>query len=312
MRTKRITGIVVLATVLVGLAVLACWWTQSRMEEDGRLRVVFKRNANYLIYFVAKERGFLKDAGFDVAESELESTNLMIQALSTGQADFNPSTSVPALYAAEQNSPGNFKFLYITLMERGKANDAIIVRADSPYRELTDLKGRPIASPPGATSVILLKLIFGSVGVSLDTDRSVREMEPRTQLQALAAGQVDAVFAIEPVITLGSEKGISRVLDNESMENHIMNPIPIAGGVVSKRFLSERPNVTKRLRAAMERAIDFIRSNEAESRAILGRSIGMPEGTAKRLGINTYWKLQEVNPDSVQRSSCSTWEKAYP
>src|SRR6185503_13270392 len=150
----------------------------------------------------------------------------MIQALSANQADFNPSTSVPALYAAEQNSPGTFKFLFITLMEKGRTNDGIIVRKDSVIKSINELKGKKIACPPGATSVVLLKLIFADVGIDIQRDINIQELEPKDQLQALAANQVDAVFAIEPVITLGEEKGISRFLEKESMENHIMNPIP--------------------------------------------------------------------------------------
>jgi NitT/TauT family transport system substrate-binding protein len=270
-------------------------------EGDATVRVVFKSNANYLIYFVARDRGFFRDAGLNVQESELESTNLMIQALSGGQADFNPSTSVPALYAAEQNAPGTFKFLYTTLMEKGRTNDAIIVKKDSPYKSLGDLKGKRVASQPGATSTVLLKLIFADAGLNIDKDVTVQELEPRDQLSALEARQVDAVFAIEPTIALGEEKGISRILEAEPMENHIMNPIPIAGGVVTEEYIRKHTNTVRRLQQAMERSIDYIRQHEDESRLIMARAINMPEGTAKRLGVNTYWKLGEVNKEFVQK-----------
>jgi NitT/TauT family transport system substrate-binding protein len=270
-------------------------------QEDFSVRVVFKSNANYLIYFIARDKGFLRDAGLHVQESELESTNLMIQALGSGQADFNPSTSVPALYAAEQNAPGTFKFLFITLMEKGKTNNAIIVKKDSPFKTLGELKGKKVACPPGATSIVLLKLIFADIGLNVDKDITIQELEPRDQLQALAADQVDAAFAIEPTIALGAEKGISRILEAESMENHIMNPIPIAGGVVTDRFAQTHPETVKRLQQAMERSIDYTRQHEDESRLIMARAINMPEGTAKRLGVNTYWKLSEVNKDFVQK-----------
>jgi ABC-type nitrate/sulfonate/bicarbonate transport system substrate-binding protein len=296
---KKIVTIAVLAIALIAVAV---WLKRPHSDSaDIPLRVVYKSNANYLVYFVAREKGFLRSAGFVVSEEEVESTNLMIQALAIDQADFNPSTSVPALYAAEQNTPGTFKFIYITLMEKGKTNDGIIVRRDSSLTSITDLKGKIVASPPGATSLVLLKLIFRSVGLEIDRDLAVREMDPRTQLQALAARQVDAVFAIEPTITLGEEKGISRLLEAESMETHIMNPIPIAGGVIAAKFVGDNPDAVVKLTAAMERAIDFIRANEAESRQIMARAIQMPQGTAARLGVNTYWKLSEVNRNYVQQ-----------
>lgn len=300
MLKKLSLSILILAALVIAASV---WRIQPSHPpaEHFPLRVVFKSNANYLVYFVARAQGFLKDAGFDVIEQELDSTNLMIQALSAAQADFNPSTSVPALYAAEQNSPGTFKFIYITLMEKGRTNDGIIVQKGSSVTSLRDLRGRRIASPPGATSLILLKLIFLDAGLDSDRDVSIQEMDPRTQLQALAAGQVDAVFAIEPTITLGAEKGISRLLEAESMETHIMNPIPIAGGVVTTKFAHNHPAQVLRLMEAMDRSIDFVRSNEGESRRILARAIQMPEGTAAHLGINTYWKLGEVNRDYVQK-----------
>ena len=291
--------------VFAGLSAVAGLWIlhshsgtdQSRVP----LRVVYKKNANYQAYFIARDRGFLREAGFDVVEDEMESTNLMIQAVGAGRADFNPSTSVPALYAAEQNAPGTFKFLFVTLMEKGRTNDAIIVNKDTKFTNLRDLKGRTIASPPGATSLILLKLILEDAGLDSERDVTIKEMDPRTQLQVLANKKVDAIFALEPLITLGSERGISSVLEAEPMESRIMNPIPIAGGVVAKGFALSHPGETGRLVKAMEKSIDFIRKNEIEAREIMAKAIGMPRGTASRLGINTYWKLGEVDRDYVQR-----------
>jgi len=297
---KRIAIIIVGVVVLVAVAYLA-FFRKPTPQDDLSVRVVFKSNANYLVYYVAKEKGFLREAGLKVQETELESTNLMIQALSANQADFNPSTSVPALYAAEQNSPGTFKFLFITLMEKGRTNDAIIVKRDSQFKSLRELMGKKVACPPGLTSVVLLKLIFADIGIDTQKDITVQELDPKDELQALSTGQVDAVFAIEPVITLGEEKGISRVLEKESMENHIMNPIPIAGGVVTAKFAQSHPETLRRLQEAMEKTIDFIRQHEDESRSIMAKAIKMPEGTAKHLGINTYWKNSEVNRDFVQK-----------
>lgn len=297
---KRIPIIAVGILIAVGIVYFG-FFSKPTPQDDLSVRVVFKGNANYLIYFVARDKGFLKDAGLKIQETELESTNLMIQALSANQADFNPSTSVPALYAAEQNAPGTFKFLFITLMEKGRTNDAIIVKKDSGLKSISELRGKKVACPPGATSIVLLKLIFADVGIDIEKDITIQELDPKDQLQALVTNLVDAVFAIEPLITLGNEKGISRILETESMENHIMNPIPIAGGVVTARFAQSHPETLKRLQGAMERTIDFIRQNEGESKSIMAKAIKMPEGTAKGLGVNTYWKNSEVNRDFVQR-----------
>lgn len=301
-RAKGIRFVLLLAGTVVLAAVCALVYEScSNPKEDFSVQVVFKSNANYLIYFIAREKGFLADAGLKVRETEMESTNLMIQALSGGKADFNPAASVPALYSAEQNAPGTFKFLYVTLSEKGRTNDAFIVKKDSTFKSLKDLKGQRVATPPGASSIIIMKLIFADIGIDTGRDIVIQELEPRDQLQALAAGQADAVFAFEPLITLGEEKGISRILEAESMENHIINPIPIAGGVITERFAQSHAETVRRLHQALERSIDFIREHENESRSILARVIEMPEGTAKRLGINTYWKNSEANKDFVQK-----------
>src|SRR2546428_14080809 len=91
---KRVAIIVIGAVILLAVAYFA-FCRKPTPQDDLSVRVVFKSNANYLVYYVAKEKGFLRDAGLKVQETELESTNLMIQALSANQADFNPSTSVP-------------------------------------------------------------------------------------------------------------------------------------------------------------------------------------------------------------------------
>jgi NitT/TauT family transport system substrate-binding protein len=299
MVTKKKLLIGGLLLVIFGAFVCLFLGRTQKLPDKYHLRVVYKLNANYLIYFVAKEKGYLKEEGLDLEEIQMESTNLMVEALAAGRADFNPSNSTPALYAAEQNAPGTFLFIYVTLMEKGKTNDAIIVRKDARFNSLTDLKAKTIAAPPGAASVVLLKLIFKDIFD--EKYLKIKELEPRIQLQALYSKQVDAIFAIEPSITFGEIKGISRVLEADTMENHIMNPIPIAGGVITTKFATEHPQTVIRLQRAMNKAIEFIRNNEDESKRIMAKAIDMPEGTALRLGVNTYWKLNEVNRDYIQR-----------
>ena len=299
--SPRGRGLLVVTLVAATLCVAAflAWQAQGR-QAPNVVRVVFRRNANYLVYFVARDRGLFSKHGILIQESELESSNLMVQALASRQADFIPSSSVPGLYSAEANSPGTFRFLYMMLMEKGQGNDAIIVRRDAPYQSLGDLRGLRIGTQPGATSLILLRLIFESAGLQLDSTVFAQEMEPRTLLQALEARRIQAVFAIEPLITQGLEAGISRVLEAEPIENRIMNPIPIAGGVVTAELAREHLSTVNRLSGAMNEAIDYVRANPDDARAIMAAAIGMPAGTAARLGINSYWKLQEVQPQRVQ------------
>ena len=294
---------VALLTLCVGvlaLIIAVLLFSLSHPETSDTLRVVYKPNANYLIYFVARDKGYFADEGLNVIGTEMESTNLMVQALISGQADFNPSNSVPALYAAEQNAPGTFKFLYVTLMAKGRSNNGIIIQKNSPITALSNLIGKTVGTPPGITSVVMAQLIFkGALGSW--NGITFKELEQRGLLQALAANQLDAVFAIEPLITIGEEKGITKTLVVDAMETYVMDPIPIAGGVVSSDFVKANPDVVKRIQRAMEMAIDFTRENEHESRQILARAIGMEKSTANSLGVNTYWKLLEVEPDKVQR-----------
>ncbi|MFX1325765.1 MAG: ABC transporter substrate-binding protein [Promethearchaeota archaeon] len=300
--------IIILILLVLGAIIYFSLGSVKKDKKENLLRIVYKPNANYLIYFVARENGYFKEEELEIEEIEMASTNLMVEALLTGRADFNPSNSVPALYAAEQNAPGTFLFLYITLMEKGRTNNAIIVKKNSNFNSLFDLQGKTIASPPGATPVILLNLIFKDV-FNIDNAFTVQELEPRIQLQALDSEKVDAVFAIEPLITYGETKGISRILEADVMENHIMNPIPIAGGVITTNFAKNNPKTAEKLYKVMNKAIDFIRSNEKEAKLIMAKAIEMPEGTAMQLGINTYWKLDEVNYNYVQQLSDIFFEK---
>jgi len=295
---KRSIWIVLLLITIAILIVLIL--TQTKHEQAATVRLVYKQNSNYLIYFVAEEKGYFNEAGIHIDPKIIESSNLMVQALGTGQADFNPSNSVPSLYSAELASPGTFKILYFMLMTKGRSNDAVLVSKDSPYKSLSDLKGKKIGGPPGIATVILLKLILRNF---LDPEKDIQiiELEPQLQLQALQAKQIDAVFGLEPIITFGREKGITRVLVNEPMEQFIMNPLPIACGVVSSSFAESNPELITRLNKAMGKAIDFIRSNNSESRKILAKYIGLKQSTADNLGITAYWKHNEIDTTYVQK-----------
>lgn len=285
---------------LIGIAVALYFLFFYGEKKPVHVRLVYKKNANYLIYFVAEEKGFFKEKGLQIDPQIVESTNLMVQALGTGQADFNPSNSVPALYAAELASPGTFKILYYMLMAKGHSNDAILVKKGSSITSISELKGKKIGGPPGLATVVLLKLILKNF-MNPDEDIEIVELEPQLQLQALGSNQVDALFGIEPITTFGIEKGIAQILAKEPMEEYIMNPLPIAAGVVSKSFQENYPKELEKLINAMNKAIDFTRANEAESRKILAKYIGMSEQTANNLGITTFWKSNEVDTSFAQK-----------
>ena len=76
----------------------------------------------------------------------------------------------------------------------------VLVRADSPYRSIRDLKGRPVGViQKGTSGEFSTRSLLGAYGMNYDDVRPI--FEPTDKIVAkLGSGEIDAVFSAKPVM----------------------------------------------------------------------------------------------------------------
>jgi len=68
----------------------------------------------------------------------------------------------------------------------------------------------------------------------------------------------------------------------------------------SKEFLEEQPEDAKKVKAAMEKAVDYIRANDQEVRSYLVEYTGLPEPVAMAIPLDRFITLEELDKRAGQ------------
>lgn len=300
MRKGLIALIAVVGILLTAIIGFRIYSPKQTTQQPPVVRVGYKQNSGYQHFFVAEEKGYFKKHGINVEGVTFESTNQMVQAMVNGDIDATAASSIEVLALVEQNSPDLID-IYLTLVfDKENAFHSILVPPNSKIQTLADLKGKKIGTTPGSTSQSWLEIVLSRF---FDSKKEVQiiQLEPRLQLQALSSGQVDALYTVDPLVTLSQTKGVARILMKGPENEYMFTPMATGGAAVSRRLIQKNPEAAKGLIRAMYDAVDFMRANEPESRQIIAKDAKLDPDVAAKLDLLRLWKLSETDFKMVQK-----------
>ncbi len=246
--------------------------------------------------FVALEKGYFQEQGLKVTATPFESGTLIVDALVAGRIDVNAGSAIVAHWLAEQNVPGTFKVFVVYGPIQPKDNTFILaVAKDSPIKEMKDLKGKKVATFPGIASLILAKAVLRPY---FDPEKEVTliEIPPGNIVQALASRQIDAYFTPEPFGMIAVAQGVGRYLvKHPCLSLNLKTGYPGGAFTFNTKFLKERPLVAKKVKAAVDKGVDFINTHEQEARKFLVKYAKLPEPFAMKIPFDSWWKAEQYN-----------------
>jgi NitT/TauT family transport system substrate-binding protein len=234
-------------------------------------------------FYVAMERGFLRDQGLEVTEQHFDTLARMTELLGQSRLDVGASAPSASLYTAL------FKQTAIEIVAgRGRADQnvspfSLVVRKSlvdaGELETVAKLRGRRIAFTELHTSpVIELDRYLRLGGVAVNQTQPV-VLPASDILIAVAHGNVDAFVAAEPTPTLAVAAGTGvRWPDWRSVQpNHQVGLM-----LFSPSFGRERPDVARRFLVAYlqgVRAYEAARTggNRAELTRLLAPRVGVDD-----------------------------------
>jgi NitT/TauT family transport system substrate-binding protein len=238
---------------------------QAIAQETAVVRIGHLPATHGLPLYLAMDKGYFEQEGLSVEVVKFDSPNLLLQALATGQIDFGaPSTAAGITSIVESKRPGELKIFAAggssTKLD-DSINEVLIVRKDSSITRMQDLEGKTVGILPSIQWRTIATHVFAQEGIAVGTDVTLVELAPGLQVQALAAGQVDALLTIEPVGTTARVKGISRELVHAPIETYLADPFYGGAGVLRTAFAEENPRTTEKVLRVFSRAIDDINAD---------------------------------------------------
>ena len=288
---------------LGGLALAASAMPRMvRAQDAPKIRIGYWPIAAGLPFYAALEKGFFKEAGVDVEGIKFAGPPQIVEGMIAGRVDGTANgTASAALAIGELASPGLLKIIVSNPSNVQNVLDEFIVADKSAFKAIADLKGgKRVASGPGIQNVTLAKAVLEKAGVA---DATVIELPIGQHVAAVAAGQIDAAYTLEPTGTVGRLQGFTRILEaGGTAKDCLRDPkAPWLGGSASlaTAFITKYPDATKKYIAAYLRGVDFVRKTPAEARAFLKGYTAIEGSLTAEVPLAAYTTYKEFTASDI-------------
>ncbi|MFZ2123760.1 MAG: ABC transporter substrate-binding protein [Rhodoferax sp.] len=285
------------ATAALGLAAPAL----VRAQAGPKIRIGYWPVAAGLPFFAAIEKGYFKEAGLDVEALKFAGAQQVMEAMLAGRSDGSSNgTGSGNLGVGELASPGLFKIIATNPSNAKYVLDEFLVPKDSPVKSIAELKGKRVASGPGIQNKTLAMVVLERAGA---TGATVTELPIGQHVAALAAGQVDAVYTLEPTGTVGRLNGTTRMLEAGVIAKYILGDAqaPWHGGsaTLTTEFIKKYPAETRKYIAAYARGIELVRTKPAEARQYLKGYTAIEGPLTGEVPLASYMLYNEFKPADI-------------
>jgi NitT/TauT family transport system substrate-binding protein len=213
--------------------------------------------------YVCVQKGFCEEAGLDVSIEPGRGSSEAITKIATGNSDIG-TADIGALMAARVNE--NVPVVAVMSLYN-KGPHAFYTLKGNGIEQMTDVKGKKIATSPFTSSNVFLPLVLTDIGLSAD-DITLTKADPGALGPLLMTGGSDAIIAWVTDVTRYTNQA------KEAGKEIIVMPWSAAGLelysaslIASEKFLAERPDVAKRFLAAYKKSVEFSHDNPEEAAA---------------------------------------------
>lgn len=289
------------AAAAAALALPALVPAVARAQAGPKIRIGYWPVAAGLPFFAAVEKGYFKEAGLDVEAQKYAGAQQVMEAMLAGRCDGSSNgTGSGNLGVGEIASSGLFKIIATNPSNAKYVLDQFLVPKDSAVKTIAELKGKRVASGPGIQNKTLALAVLERAGAAGTT---VTELPIGQHVAALAAGQVDAVYTLEPTGTVGRMNGTTRVLEAGVIAKYILGDAqaPWHGGsaALTTEFIKKHPAETKKYIAAYAKGIELVRSQPAEARQYLKGYTAIDGALTAEVPLASYMLYNEFKPADV-------------
>ncbi len=258
MNIRKWTALPLVASLLLSGAAMA-----ADKLKVGYLRVMDDAQA-----IVAQEGGFYKKQGLDAELMEFKSGTDLIKAIVGGQVDMGVLGFTNAIAWASRGAD----LKVVSGAQQGY--HSLLVRDDAGINQLSDLKGKTLASQSqGSTADTVLRGVVFKGADLKEGDVNVMGVSPAVAVQSLVGNRVNAAFLFEPYDRIAQlvapVKQIYEV--GESW------PFPCMVVITSGKALETRKDDIWKALDAQQQAIELLEKQPADaSKLIAGYFIAEP------------------------------------
>lgn len=276
---RRLTRTVATAALATALVLVSACSSGSDSSDSDSGDGTSMRKVTYLTSFgnfgrdsyawVAKEKGFFKDAGFDVDIKPGQGTGGVIQQVIGGKADFGPIDLTGGILQLGNAGGENKDFVAVAAIQQ-RTMAAIVTTQDKGITTPKDLEGKTLADTPVSVVRNLFPTYAKLAGIDATKVTWVNG-EPQTLMGTLASGKVDGIgqFVVgAPTVRVVTKKEPVMLPYSNVMTDLYGNAL-----ITSKKIAKEEPEMVKRFTAALLKGLEYSLANPKEAGELLKKNV---------------------------------------
>lgn len=256
------------------------------------LRIGYQKSSTLTALLRAQGTLEQKFAGRDVrlSWSEFTSGAPLLEALNVGGIDLSADVAdtVPVFALA-----AGAKLAYYAQETPSPAAQTILLRADSPIRQLSDLKGRKIAVAKAAGAHYLLIAALQKVGLRF-SDIQPAYLSPADGRAAFENGSVDAWAVWDPYVAAAQQQVGARVLaDGRGLASYRRYYL------ASAAFAKARPDIVQTVFDALRETGAWVKAHPQDAAVQLAPVWGLDAQTVRVANDRRSYEVQPVGADAL-------------
>lgn len=232
--------------------------------------------------YVAYQQGYFRDEGLDVTLTSNPGGWMSLRDLFEGKVDFATVAELPIVYSAFDKQAytdfdrGDFYVIGDALYSDDFQQ--VVVRKDTGITLPEDLRGKRVGVFAGTTLDFYMDMFLIDNGIAPD-EIEVVNLNVFEMTEAIAAGEVDAIFSWQPHVNLA----LAALGDNGMVLPSRLRFTTAWLITVMADYADENPEVLRKFLRAMVRAERFIRDNPSEAIRINAEMSGVDEKVVAEL-----------------------------
>jgi NitT/TauT family transport system substrate-binding protein len=270
---RRLTRTAAVAALVTALATVAGCSSDDPEETGNDSATGNPVSVTYLTSFgnfgrdsyawVALEKGFFREAGFDVTIQKGQGTGGNIQAVLSGKAHYTPIDLTGGLLYVGKNQTKDFTAV-AAIQQRTMA--AIASTEDKGIKTPKDLEGKTLADTPGS----VVRNLFPTYAKLANIDEKKVtwvDGEAATLIATLGSGRVDGIgqFVVgRPTIAAVTKKNPVFLPYSDLLTDLYGNVL-----ITQTKLAKDKPEEVKRFTAALLKGLEYALANPKEAGEIL-------------------------------------------